>query len=179
MVRPPKSLDVKLNLRVIEVSGTWEPNNAERKAAWELYIELITRISIVPLKDDGGFLREALSSLHSIFATTREILRRYGPEIAEPKRSGEYNLGFLAVAMLNFGIRPLLTHWHPILEDWENRKPADSSRRDHERAWPDVQNFRRDLAETRQILSAYAELLASACGVPNLIEAVPTDELIP
>ncbi len=33
MVRAPKSVEVKLNLRVLEISGTWEPNDAERRAA--------------------------------------------------------------------------------------------------------------------------------------------------
>lgn len=47
-MRAPKSVGVKLNLRVVEISGTWEPNDAERRAAWELYVELVTRVSVVP-----------------------------------------------------------------------------------------------------------------------------------
>jgi len=85
-----------------------EPNDTERRAAWELYVELLTRISVVPLAQREGLLREALMSLYSLFDTTRQILRTHGPDIAEPKRDGEYSLGFLAVAMLNFTLRPLL-----------------------------------------------------------------------
>jgi hypothetical protein len=176
MVRAPKTVDVKLNLRVLEISGTWEPNDAERRAAWELYVELVTRVSVVPLRAEEGLLREALSSLYSLFATTREVLRRHGPEVAEPKRSGQYNFGYLAVAMLNFGVRPLLASWHPSLEDWETRRPADRSRRDHEQLWPQGDELREALKETRRILTVYADLLASACGVPNLLEAVPTSD---
>jgi hypothetical protein len=172
-VRAPKSVDVKLNLRVFEIAGTWEPNDAERHAAWELYVELVTRVSVVPLREDEGLLREALSSLYSLFATTREVLRRHGPEVAEPKRNGQYNFGYLAVAMLNFAIRPLLAQWHPLLEDWENQRPADRSRRDHEQAWQRAGELRRALTDTRQALTAYADLLATACGVPNLLAAVP------
>ncbi|MGZ4618701.1 MAG: hypothetical protein ACXV3F_08230 [Frankiaceae bacterium] len=36
-----------LNLHFLTISGTWEPNDAERAAAWELYVELVTRISVV------------------------------------------------------------------------------------------------------------------------------------
>ncbi|PAZ15404.1 hypothetical protein CLM62_13375 [Streptomyces sp. SA15] len=35
-----------------------------------------------------GFLREALSSLYTFFTTTREILRRYGPDVAPPLAPG-------------------------------------------------------------------------------------------
>lgn len=174
MVRGPKSVDVKLNLHVLEISGTWEPNDTERRAAWELYVELVTRVSVVPLRADEGLCREALTSLYSLFTTTRDVLRRYGPEVAEPKRSGQYNLGYLAVAMLNYGLRPLLASWHPLLEDWENQRPTDRSRRDHEQAWTRIGELRADLTNTRQILTGYASLLATACGVPNLLGAVPT-----
>ena len=176
MVRAPKSVDVKLNLRVLEISGTWEPNDAERRAAWEVYVELVTRVSAVPLRADEGLLREALTSMYSLFATTRDVLRRHGPEVAEPKRNGQYNFGYLAVAMLNFGVRPLLARWHPALEDWENQRPADRSRRDHERLWSQSDEFRAALTDTRRILTAYADLLAGACGVPNLLGAVPAGD---
>ena len=175
MVRAPKSVDVKLNLHVLEISGTWEPNDAERRAAWELYVELVTRVSVVPLRVDEGLLREALTSLNSLFGTTRDVLRHHGPDVAEPKRNGQYNFGYLAVAMLNFGIRPLLARWHPTLEDWESQRPANRSRRDHEQLWPQSDELRAAVADTRRILTAYADLLASACGVPNLLQAVPTD----
>ena len=101
MIGAPKSVNVKLSLPLLEISGTWEPNTAERQAPWELYVELITRITVVPLGDDEGLLREALTGLYSMFPTTRDVLRRHGPELATPKPDGQYNLGYLAVAMLN------------------------------------------------------------------------------
>ncbi|GAA1933949.1 hypothetical protein [Streptantibioticus ferralitis] len=176
MVRPPKSVGVKLNLHVLQIDGVWEPNDAERKAAWELYVELVTRVSVVPLREDEGLLREALSSLYSLFGTTRDVLRRHGPDVAQPKRQGQYNFGYLAVAILNYGLRPLLSHWHPLLDDWESRRPADRSRLDHERAWAQAAQLRAALTDTRRLLVDYVDLLADACGVPNLASAVPPDE---
>jgi hypothetical protein len=173
MGRGPTSVDVRLKLPLLEIAGTWEPNDEERRAAWELYVELITRVSVVPLRADEGLLREALTSLHSLFGTTREILRRHGPQIAEPKRDGQYNFGYLAVSILNYGVRPLLVRWHPELEDWETHRPADRSRREHERLWSEEARLRSALEETRRALKAYADLLATACGVPNLLETLP------
>ncbi|WP_369777030.1 hypothetical protein [Streptomyces sp. R33] len=165
-----------MNLHFLEISGTWEPNAAERRAAWELYVELVTRVAVVPLPAEEGLLREALSSLYSLFSTTRAVLRQHGPEVAEPKRDGQYNFGYLAVAMLNFGVRPLLARWHPALENWEEQRPSDRSRRDHEQAWPEADELRGALNDTRRLLTSYADLLASACGVPHLLEAVPTTD---
>jgi hypothetical protein len=172
-MRQPGSVKVKLNLHFLQISGTWKPNDTERKAAWELYVEIITRVAAVPLAENEGLLREALSSLHSLFRTTRETLRLYGPEVAEPRPDGQYNFGFLAVALLNFGIRPLLNRWHPALEDWEAVRPVNKSRGEHEREWDRASSLRTDLSSTADLLMAYASTLAEVCGVPDLAEAVP------
>src|SRR4051794_769042 len=97
------------------------PSGARRGSC--LYVELVTRIAVVPLKGSEGLLREALASLYALFAITREILRRYGPELARPRPEGEYSLGELAVLVLNYQLRPLLAHWHPLLESLEAQRP--------------------------------------------------------
>jgi hypothetical protein len=45
-----KSLSLSLGLPfgLGSTSGTWEPDEQEQKAAWEMYVELITRTSIEP-----------------------------------------------------------------------------------------------------------------------------------
>jgi hypothetical protein len=170
-LRGPSSVRVALNLHVLQISGTWEPNDDERMAAWELYVEFVTRIAVVPLGAEEGLLREALSSLYSLFATTRDILRRYGPDVAEPKPDGQYSFGILAVAMLNYGLRPVLARWHPALEDWEAGRPSERSRGEHERAWEHAHDLRVALDAARDVLTQYARLMASACGVPDLLAA--------
>src|SRR6266700_545024 len=100
-----KELQVSLGLPfgLGAISGSWAPDDAEQEAAWELYVELITRISVEELRPDEGLLREALSSLYSLFATTREILRRHGPAIARPKQGRDLSFGLIAVTVLNRG----------------------------------------------------------------------------
>jgi hypothetical protein len=173
MVRAPKSVEVSLDLKIFKISGTWEPNDAEREAAWELYVELITRVAVVPLPRGHGLLREALTSLYSLAGTVRQVLREHGPRVAEPKPDGVFNFGYLAVAMLNFVIRPLLSRWHPELEAWEATRRADRSRAEHEAAWPRADELRAELDTARSVLSQYAALLGTACGVPDLSTAIP------
>jgi hypothetical protein len=170
VIHRPKSVVVKLDLKVLSIEGTWEPNDAERMAAWELYVELITRISVVPLQ--AGIIREALTSIYSLFTRAREILRCYGPEIAGLKPDGEYSLGYLTIAMLNLTLRPLLSYWHPELEAWEARRLPATSVKVHEDSWPRIGELREKLGKTGTVLADYSAILAKACGVPNLH---PTD----
>lgn len=163
-----EEVQVGLNLGVLTVSGTWKPSALERQAAWELYVELITRIAIVPLDPGVGLLREALSSLYSLFGSTREVLRRHGPAVAQPEIDGGRSFGELAVLVLNLELRPLLARWHPLLEQWEASRPADRARTMHEDAWPDAAQLRDALEQTRQHLVRYADLLAAAAQVPPL-----------
>ena len=56
-----------------------EPDSTERDAAWELYVELVTRVAVQSLHPQEGLVREAMNSLYSLFGSTREILRKAGP----------------------------------------------------------------------------------------------------
>lgn len=168
----PTLTSVKVSLKlpyVGGIEGTWEPDESQRNAAWEMYVELVTRISVAELKPDEGLLREALSSLHSLFGTTREILREHGPSIARPKREGGLSFGQLAVTVLNVVLRPVLAEWHPLLLDYESTKASCASSFDHERQWDRYGELRQALNDVRKVLTDYAELLAEAAGVPSLI----------
>jgi hypothetical protein len=91
----PKQVQVKLTIPFIgEISGTWEPDEAERRASWELYVELVTRVAVVQLGPAEGLLREALSSLREVFGITRGILRRYGPAVAPKTAEQEPSFGY-------------------------------------------------------------------------------------
>lgn len=164
------SFTVNLDLPFIGgIEGTWEPDETERKAAWEMYVELITRISVVELKPDEGLLREALSSLYSLFDTTRKILRQSGPSVAQPKGKDNISFGYLAVSILNVVIRPVLAKWHPLLLDYEHTRPSLISPLAYERNWDRYEDLRQVLNDVRLILINYANLLAEVAEVPPLI----------
>ena len=162
------SLSLGLPFGLGSMSGTWEPDEQERMAAWEMYVELITRTSIEPLAADEGSLREALTSLYSLFGTTREILRKYGPGVATPKKGGDLSFGLIAVTVLNKVLRPLLTRWHPELAEYESARPSGVSPIEYERAWPEAAELRSSLDEVRSSLRTYAGYLAEVAGVQPL-----------
>ncbi len=94
----------KLQLKLGFLDMDFGPQDADRNAAWELYVELATRISTQPLPPDQGDDKQALASLYSLFQTTRDIMKRHGPSAKNFSRIG--------IAVLNRVLRPFLTRWH-------------------------------------------------------------------
>ncbi|WP_228774706.1 hypothetical protein [Streptomyces sp. NRRL B-1677] len=166
----PKQVTVRMAIPLLgDITGVWEPVEAERKAAWELYAELATRISTVELGPEDGFLREALSSFYSLFGTTRDILRRYGPDVAPRRGPGEITFGALAVTVLNQALRPVLATWHPRLAAYESLRPADVDPVTYERGWEHAAALRAEIARVREVLVALAEALAEVAGSADLL----------
>jgi hypothetical protein len=158
----------KVNVKLPGIEGEWVADEAQRTAAWEMYVELVTRVAVQPLGSDAGMLREALSSLHALFGETRRILRTYGPDIAKPEHKQFLSFGALAVDVLNVWLRPFLAWWHPRLGDHESRRPAGVSPYQHEHTWTEAPALRAALEQLRAQLVSYADLLAEVCEIPSL-----------
>jgi hypothetical protein len=96
----------------------WAPNDADRALAWDIYVELQTRIAVQALADDEGDDATALSSVYELFPLSRECLRRHGVDCA--------NTGALLTAFLNQKIRGFTAQWHrrSVEADWESSKGA-------------------------------------------------------
>lgn len=143
---------------------------AERIAAWKLYVEMSTRIFTQPLTSGNGSVREALSSLYQLFDVTRAILKEAGPDIG--KNPG--GLGPIAIRILNDGLRPFLTKWHAAYGDHETAEtfrlmqehnllsvPSDLIDQMH---WEFVDTFYEELEHTRIALQDYVTMLGVICG---------------
>ncbi len=150
------------------ITGKWEPDDREREAAWEMYVELVTRVAVVELPRGAGLIRESFASLYSLFDTTREILREYGPSVARSKSDSQLSFGSISISILNRAVRPVLAEWHPRLLDWEAQRPAHTTSAEHERAWKHGGEVRLELDALRGTLREYAVLLASVAGVDPL-----------
>ena len=153
-----KDLFNKWNLTGLQIKTgflemKWEPNEADQDAAWELYVELLTRITTQALPDDTGTEQAALASLHSLFKTTRDILKGHGREcIAFSK---------VAVVVLNQVIRPFTSKWHPIFE----AGALNSDQRN---------TFRAELPALQARLLAYTHMLADIADVEDITDLEST-----
>ena len=163
-----KNLKITVKLPFLDISGAWEIDEVQRKAAWEMYVELVTRVTVQDIKDDEVLLREALHSYYTIFHTTREILKKYGPAIATPQGKSDTTLGHIAVGVLNKVLRPLLAKWHPRLRDYEEQKPPQKSAIAHENDWAENAVLRAEIRKINTQLQEYADVLSQVSNVSKL-----------
>jgi hypothetical protein len=146
-------IGLPFNLGTLEL----EPDEVEQQAAWELYVELSTRVSTQPIQLDEGLIQESLESLYTIFSVTRDILKRAGPSVAK----GPDSFGDIAIKVLNEGIRPFLNKWHPRLSVYEDRGDSQYSSFDP----PHAEEYYNELAVLQTELEQYIEALAQISGI--------------
>ncbi|CAM5573284.1 TIR domain-containing protein [Streptomyces abikoensis] len=142
-----------------------EPGELERMAAFDLQVELATRIGVQELAPGTGSLREALASLHAMFPFTRDTLRQYSINLAGgPPPEGARTIYAIAYDLLNDTLRPFTSTWHPRLAAHEALRPEGTSPVAHEEAWPDAPAMRAALTELRTPLLRIVGELADISG---------------
>ena len=104
LVELPKGAELDhMRLGTGPLSANLSFKRADEKAAWELHVELLTRIVTQRLPLGCGDEKAALDSVHALFPITREILRRYGSRAVKSRK--------IAISILN-QVRPFTTKWH-------------------------------------------------------------------
>jgi hypothetical protein len=155
----------EVKITVPQVSElTFVVNDDARQVAWKLYIEAVTRVTTQALADEDGFIREALTSLYGLFATTRDILKASRPSVPV---SGDPTVEYLAVTMLNHELRPFLSKWHPQLREYEKAHPDDP-----ESAWSGNAACRGELRVVQAHLAEFALGFARLAGIRDAQSAI-------
>ena len=137
---------LKISVPFLEME--WKPQDEDKAAAWELYIELLTRITTQPLDITHGDEKTALDSIHSLFSITRQVLKNNTRNCTEFSK--------IAIVVLNQVIRPFTAKWHRLsLQGAFN----DSAK---------CREFRTELAALQVVLRQYTKMLADMAGVEDL-----------
>lgn len=131
------------------LDAEFAPNDQDADAAWELYVELLTRAATQAVPEDVGDEAAALKSMHDLFGLTRSIMRAPGRRHAD---------GFakIAIVVLNQKVRPFTAKWHKLSLAGALQDPGQRSA------------FRAELASLQQDLRHYAGLLSQMAGVEDL-----------
>lgn len=137
---------LKINVGFLEMD--WNPSEPDKKAAWDLYIELLTRITTQNLDRAHGDEETALASVYSLFAITRQIIKDNGKDCSEFAK--------IAIIILNQKIRPFTAKWHKV---------SVAGGFDREET---CQEFREELSLLQNVLSVYTQMLAQMAGVEDL-----------
>lgn len=141
------SLDkVKINAVFLQADLAFK--TPDQDAAWELYVEMLTRVVTQQLPPKSGDEKAALDSVYMLFPTTREILRHHG-------RKAE-RFCKVAVPILNQVVRPFTAKWHARLKDGASCSKEDRA------------EFRAELDALAEDLRNYTKMLASIAGVEDL-----------
>lgn len=139
---------LKLNLKFVEAEFVAQPEDQD--AAWEMYVELITRVATQFLEPDAGEEESALNSVYSLFETTRSILKEKGRKCESFTK--------IAVIVLNQVVRPFTAKWH---KEKENGAFNNSEK---------CIQFRNELAILQAELRKYTALLANIAGVEDITD---------
>ncbi len=147
-------------------SGTWQPDAREREAAWELFIEIAARMSPEEPPFDEAALQEAHGSLSAVSATTGEILRRYGPTVAQAKGEGNLSLGLISIAVVSSVLRPGLAQWQTLLKDFSSTRGGGTAGIELGK------DLRRTVGVIHKVLLVYIDVVAQAAGVSEIHQAL-------
>jgi hypothetical protein len=140
--------NIKLNIGFAEME--FSPTQDDMIAAWDMYVELLTRITTQPLEEGTGDEDTALTSIYSVFPITREILKNKGREAKEFTK--------IAIIVLNQIIRPFTAKWH--------KKKIEGAFADS----TECKKFRGELIVLQNELKCYSRLLADMAKVEDLTE---------
>lgn len=126
----------------------WNPAEPDKDAAWELYIELLTRITTQPLFNEDGDEETALKSVYSLFDLTRSVIKSHGRDCREFTK--------IAIIVLNQIIRPFTAKWHKVsvAGQFSNQNLC--------------KEFRGELNELQAKLRIYTKMLSEMAGVEDL-----------
>lgn len=148
------SIKLNIGFEEMELKATED----DQTAAWDMYVELLTRITTQPFEDGVGDEETALTSVYNLFAITREILKTKGRKARDFTK--------VAVIVLNQVIRPFTAKWH--------RKKLSGAFSNEE----ECMIFHQDLKELQGKLICYARLLADMAMVEDLTEIIAGQEVL-
>ena len=143
----------KLKLNLNFLSAEFEPTTEDKDAAWEMYVELITRVVTQRLDPEDGDEKSALDSIYSLFGSTRTIL----------KGKGRQSVAFTKIAVVVF----FTAKWHKIGLAGGFKDPET------------CRIFRAELEALQDDLRKYAALLADLAEVEDITDLVRTDLEMP
>src|SRR4030042_3726329 len=134
------SLKIKTSFLEME----WKPQDEDKAAALELYVEFLTRTATQQLDSEHGDEKTALDSVYSLFGITRQVLKNNTRNCTEFTK--------IAIVVLNQVIRPFTAKWHRLSLQGAFAEAEGQ------------QEFRTELASLQVTLRKYTKMLADMAG---------------
>lgn len=151
-------------LKEVDIQGLkFTSAGAQRRVAWRLFVEIVTRVSTQTLPDEDGDNGTALKSLHELFLFTRKMVSEMEPT---PSATGD-TVETFALDMLNSDLRHFLGKWQPVWDDFAKKSDVVSQ------DWPEHRRFREELRHLQAKIEGRARGLAEIAGLQNVDRFFP------
>lgn len=142
-------------------------DNKQKQYIWNIFVELSTRITTATIDNSNiengtnnlGSFREALSSMYTLFSSTRGELKSMPP--SPPPAAGCSTLESYVFILIKNELRPFLSQWHSKLKEWESTGMPENQ-------WPLAQLFKEDLEITQERILFVTHQLGQALNVSQL-----------
>lgn len=131
------------------LEAEWAPTQADQEAAWQLYIELLTRriMKYLPNQDEEIII---LSEISVLIEITRDLIKKYGREAVSFSK--------LAIVILNQTLLPFISNWRYIIQVGKIKEIENYNK------------FNIELKSLQDELKKYIKMLADFSGVEDLSE---------
>ena len=170
-----------VNLGFVSLGASFD--DADRQLAWELYVEMMSRVAVRGKVDSEGYenftgeiLAESLESMYHFFKEVRALARRFPVGAIGVKQRD--HLGFFAASMLEVVFRPFLEKWQAEFRHWWRMAYDDDQPRRPtvvQLEFPELDEMLLDWTNVRRFVRDAANELAAAYKLTDLAAAMPDD----
>lgn len=160
-----------------------EFDDADRQSAWELYLEMMTRVAVRGKVDAEGYddftgelLAESLQSTYTFVQNARAIARSF--PVGALGQKPRHHLGFFIAQMLEVVFRPFLEKWQAEYRHWwACEYPEGCQRRPTvvQLDYPHLDELLLDWVSVRRFVRDAAKELATEYELVDLSVAMPEE----
>jgi hypothetical protein len=140
-----------------------KPNYEDAQIAYKLWAELSTRKIGLPIDFENDVIDEIYNSWYEFFKITRELVKNI-PVNKIRKNESTQKLVYIAIDVLNVGIRPHLTLWQARFRKWYHaellkEENCSLSPQEIQKRFPDFERLVADMKSVNQKLIKYRDVL--------------------
>jgi len=152
-----KKVNFKVKVGPFEFSRDIQRSYENVFIANRIYIELVTRKTVIPFDKENDVITEVYDSWYTLFTIVRTEVKNVPGDII---RTGKLTKGFieLTTKILNEGLRPHLTMYQARFRKWYKEAEADTS------------NKGKSPQEIQRLYPQYPELVASVGQVNEILQ---------
>jgi len=150
----PITLNIPFGIGSLEVT----PNYQEKLIAHKIWTELVTRKAALPFERDKDVIVEVYNSWYTLFGIVRQLISEVPVEkLHGPEKDSIEHLIYIALNVLNDGLRPHLTQWQAKFRAWHDEQdPKGRSPQEIQKDYDNYDELVKDIKSVNKKLVGFA-----------------------